>query len=132
MATVVVDFLSDINSSVAPAVNNAFNTSKQILKSSSKYVLNFPWYKNIYIVTGLIYVCWMFVGTLFYYFYDEWRIATAFYYAMEAGLSIGYCNPTEKTDPGRLFTIVYVIFGSSVVVGSLAGLGNELVSEKKV
>lgn len=106
--------------------------SKNLLESSTKYVTNFPWYKNIYLVTATLYICWMIVGTTFYYFYDEWRIATAFYYTLEAGLSIGYCYPSEKTDASRLFTIVHVVLGSSVVVGSLAGLGNEVISEKKV
>ena len=44
-------------------------------------------------------------------------MATAFYYAIEAGLSVGFCEPSEIDDWSRLFTTFYVLVGSSLVAG---------------
>ena len=91
-----------------------------------------PYYKNLWIVSLGSYSLWILIGLIYYKYIENWRFSTAFYYAIEAGLSIGFCDPTEKTDPSRLFTVVYVLLGSSVIVGSLGGLGNELLGTKTV
>lgn len=91
-----------------------------------------PWYKNIWFVTLSLYSLWILIGILYYKFVENWTYATAYFYAIEAGLSIGFCYPTERTDATRLFTVVYVLLGSSVVVGSLGGLGQEVLGEQKV
>jgi hypothetical protein len=91
-----------------------------------------PWYKNIWFVSLGLYSLWILIGVIYYKYVENWTFATAYFYAIEAGLSIGFCDPTERTDPSRLFTVVYVLLGSSVVVGSLSGLGNELLGKKTV
>jgi hypothetical protein len=91
-----------------------------------------PWYKNIWFVSLGLYSLWILIGVIYYKYIEDWTFSTAFFYAIEAGLSIGFCDPTERTDPSRLFTVVYVLLGSSVVVGSLGGLGNELLGNKTV
>ena len=46
--------------------------------------------------------------------------ATAFYYAGQAGLSIGFGAPYETDDESKLFTIFFVLCGSSFICASLA------------
>jgi hypothetical protein len=74
---------------------------------------------NVVLTVIGLYLLWTAVGIVFYTVYDGWTPATAFYYAMEAGLSIGFCNPVEKDDWSKLFTIFYVLIGSTIISGSV-------------
>jgi hypothetical protein len=60
----------------------------------------------------------------------NWTWATAFYYAVEAGLSIGFCSPSEKDDITRVFTIFYILIGSSVVSGAIGLLLYDIFTKK--
>jgi hypothetical protein len=37
----------------------------------------------------MIYLVWMTTGVLFYHYFNDFEFSTAFYYAIEAGMSIG-------------------------------------------
>lgn len=69
-----------------------------------------------------IYFAWICLGVIFYKYYDHFDTSTAFYYSLDAGLSIGYCNPTERNNLSKLFTIFYVILGSIIVTGSITAI----------
>ena len=82
----------------------------------------------IYLITGnfygfciFVYGLWVVVGVIFYTYMDNWTNATAFYYAMEAGLNIGFCKPSESSDNSKVFTIIYVVSGTIIVAG-IAGI----------
>jgi hypothetical protein len=72
---------------------------------------------NPYLLCSLIIVLWVGCGILFYVYNDYWTPATAYFYAIEAGLSIGFCYPAEINDSSRVYTIFYVIIASSAVSG---------------
>ena len=72
-----------------------------------------------------IYVMWTLLGTSFYHYYDKFAGPTAFFYAMEAGLSVGFCNPQEKDDTSKLFTIFYILLGGSLIAGSFGVILSE-------
>lgn len=64
---------------------------------------------------------WMGCGTLFYSYHNGWPLAQSFFYAVDAGMSIGFCTEVaETTVSSRAFTIVFIILGASVVGGALA------------
>lgn len=50
-------------------------------------------FANLYLVALVLYAVWIFSGLLFYYFVGEWTWATSFFFALQAGLSIGFCAP---------------------------------------
>ena len=85
---------------------------------------------DIYLFSTLTYAFWIFCGLVWYKYYSNWTWATAYYYTIEAGLSIGFCYPAEKEDWSKLFTIFYVLIGSSVVSGCLGLLATSLVSTR--
>ena len=62
-----------------------------------------------------VYMSWTVLGIAFYHYYDQFSGPTAFFFAMEAGLSVGFCNPQEKDDTSKLFTIFYVLIGGSLI-----------------
>lgn len=49
-------------------------------------------------------------------FINIFIVVQAFYYTINAGMSIGWCEGTlsETTDTSRLFTIFLILLGSSV------------------
>lgn len=83
---------------------------------------------NVYAFVFLTYSLWTLLGILFYKYYDNFTTSTAYYYAMEAGLSIGFCNPSEKDDWSRLFTIFYVLLGSCFVSGAIGIVAASILS----
>ena len=65
---------------------------------------------------------WMAVGTIFYATINHWPWHQAFFYAVDAGMSIGFCTDgvTEERTISKAFTIVYILLGASVVGGALS------------
>jgi Ca2+-binding EF-hand superfamily protein len=64
---------------------------------------------------------WIVSGTLFYSYCNDWPLAQSFFYAVDAGMSIGFCTDVAETKlTSKAFTIVYILLGASVVGGALA------------
>lgn len=64
---------------------------------------------------------WIATGTLFYSKYNGWPLPQSFFYAVDAGMSIGFCTDVAEIKVGsRAFTIVYILLGASCVGGALA------------
>lgn len=64
---------------------------------------------------------WIVTGTLFYSYCNEWPIPQSFFYAVDAGMSIGFCTNVHETKLlSKAFTILYILLGASVVGGALA------------
>ncbi|KAL7515959.1 hypothetical protein ACHAWX_001024, partial [Stephanocyclus meneghinianus] len=60
------------------------------------------------------------LGTLFYSFYNQWPLPQSFFYAVDAGMSIGFCTDVvEPNVTSRAFTVVYILLGASCVGGAL-------------
>ena len=69
---------------------------------------------------GIVFV-WIGAGTLFYAHHNGWPLSQAFFYAVDAGMSIGFCTEVaETTTSSRAFTVVFILLGASVVGGALA------------
>ena len=88
-------------------------------------------FKTSAFISLSIYIFWILVGTIFYVYYENFSIGTAYFYTLEAGLSIGFCNPSDKDNPSRIFTICLVLCGSSIVAGAIGAFASRL-SEPKV
>ena len=60
------------------------------------------------------------LATLFYSHYYSWPLPQSFFYAVDAGMSIGFCTDVAETDAAsRAFTIVHILLGASCVGGAL-------------
>eukprot|EP00804_Cyclotella_cryptica_P005672 CCRYP_000054-RA/>CCRYP_000054-RA protein AED:0.06 eAED:0.06 QI:5704/0.9/1/1/0.1/0.09/11/265/436 len=60
------------------------------------------------------------LGTLFYSFYNQWPLPQSFFYAVDAGMSIGFCTDVvEPNVTSRAFTVIYILLGASCVGGAL-------------
>ena len=88
-------------------------------KSRAKDIKLWLGNSSIINIAGMIYFIWVWVGIIFYKYHNNWTISTAYYYVIDAGLSIGFCDPVEPNDTSKMFTIFYIMTGSTVIVGSL-------------
>lgn len=70
---------------------------------------------------GIVLV-WITAGTLFYSFYNDWPLPQSFFYAVDAGMSIGFCveEVYETKLVSKAFTIIFILLGASVISGALA------------
>ena len=83
---------------------------------------------DIFLLTILVYALWLTVGLLYYIHYEQFTWPTAFYYAIEAGLAIGFCSPGDVDDYSKLFTMGFVLAGTTVVSGCMATVILRLLS----
>ena len=56
-------------------------------------------------------------GTLFYRNVEGWRVLDAFYFSVITLATVGYGDLTPKTDLGKLFTVLYIVIGISLLAG---------------
>jgi hypothetical protein len=52
---------------------------------------------RMYIWCLLVTLVWISSGTIFYSLYNEWPLAQSFFYAVDAGMSIGFCTDVFET-----------------------------------
>jgi hypothetical protein len=70
------------------------------------------------------------LGTLFYSFYNQWPLPQSFFYAVDAGMSIGFCTDVVEPNVGsRAFTVVYILLGASCVGGALVLMVQSILEE---
>jgi len=67
-------------------------------------------------------VCtWMAVGTMFYSLCNDWPLAQSFFYAVDTGMSIGFCTDVAEVKlSSKAFTIMHILLGASVMTGALS------------
>jgi len=76
---------------------------------------------KMYLACLAIVMLWIITGTLFYSIFNNWPLPQSFFYAIDAGMSVGFCTDITETSVGsRAFTIVYILLGASCVGGALA------------
>ncbi len=62
-------------------------------------------------------------GTLFYARVEEWRILDALYFTIITLATVGYGDFAPRTDAGKIFTMVYIFVGISLISGFIILLG---------
>jgi Ca2+-binding EF-hand superfamily protein len=96
---------------------------------------------SMYLTCMAIVSVWIASGTLFYSYCNDWPLAQSFFYAVDAGMSIGFCTDVHEVKlVSKAFTIVYILLGASVTGGALAlfiqdaveGLSTPAVQEYQV
>lgn len=70
-------------------------------------------------------------GTLFYARVEHWRVLDALYFTIITLTTVGYGDITPKTDAGKIFTIVYIFVGISLISGFIILLGEHSKKMKR-
>ena len=58
------------------------------------------------------------VGVAFYQWVEKLSFVDALYFSVITLTTVGYGDITPQTDAGKLFTVVYVLFGIAIIVAT--------------
>ena len=75
-------------------------------------------------------VALMTVGTLFYAVVEGWSLLDSLYFAVIAAATVGFGDFAPQTDPGKAFTIVYVLTGVGLLVMILSRIATGMVEQR--
>ena len=63
------------------------------------------------------------IGTTFYVQVEGWRVLDALYFTIITLTTVGYGDITPQTDAGKIFTMIYIFVGISLISGFIILLG---------
>ena len=75
-------------------------------------------------------VALMTVGTLFYAVVEGWSLLDSLYFSVIAAATVGFGDFAPQTDPGKAFTIVYVLIGVGLLVMILSRIATGMVEQR--
>lgn len=81
-------------------------------KSAKNYDLNFYTQTGakIFLVAG----SYIILGAVFYHEIEKWNWLDSYYFVIVTLATVGYGDIAPKTDPGKIFTIFFIIFGVAI------------------
>ena len=72
---------------------------------------------------------WMIIlvvsGTIFFSWIENWSILDSLYFSIVTLTTVGYGDFSPTTTAGKLFAIIYMIFGLSMIAASISVLAME-------
>jgi voltage-gated potassium channel len=54
-------------------------------------------------------------GTVIFSLLEDWSIVDSFYFSVVTATTVGFGDLAPETDEAKLFTVVYIIFGISII-----------------
>ena len=78
---------------------------------------------------GLLFAAWLASGVAFYYYCDEdWSLDYAIFFAINAGLGVGYGDYVPDRPVTKVFTVAFSVVGTSLIMGGL-GIFFEMLTQ---
>jgi hypothetical protein len=71
-------------------------------------------------------------GTVVFSLLEDWSIVDSFYFSVVTATTVGFGDLTPATDAAKLFTVVYIIFGISIIGTFLDARFKKLTYERTV
>eukprot|EP00466_Bigelowiella_natans_P006552 jgi/Bigna1/88145/estExt_fgenesh1_pg.C_280171 len=99
--------------------------------NSSRFVEVKHFFQSPAVVFAIVWMVWVAAAVLFYMQHNGWAFTASFYYAIQAGMAVGFGAIIEPNDGSRLYTIVHVLIGSSFIVYVLSLIMKKLISNSK-
>ena len=69
-------------------------------------------------------------GTIFYSLEEGWSVVDAFYFSVTTLTTVGLGDLTPTTTIGKLFTVVYIFAGLSIILGVIDTVAKETLSRQ--
>lgn len=54
-------------------------------------------------------------GTVVFSLLEDWSIVDLIYFSVVTATTVGFGDLTPATDPAKLFTVIYIVFGLSII-----------------
>ena len=81
---------------------------------------------------GLLFAAWLAAGVSFYYYCDEdWSLDYAVFFAVNAGLGVGYGDYVPDRPVTKVFTVCFSVVGTSLIMGGLGIFFEMLTTQAK-
>jgi hypothetical protein len=84
--------------------------------------------ENIYLVSSVVFFLSLVVGICFYMYVNQWSLPLSYYFAASVLLGDMYLVPTEPTSSSQVFTLIYFLWGTTLLAGAVAATANTLIS----
>lgn len=69
-------------------------------------------------------------GTFFYHNVEGWTWLDSFYFSVITLTTVGYGDFSPQTDPGKVFTMVYIFAGLGILSGFATLIGKQIVAHR--
>ncbi len=69
-------------------------------------------------------------GTLFYSTVEGWSVVDALYFSVTTLTTVGLGDLAPKTTIGKLFTVIYIFAGLSIIVGFIETVAKETLARQ--
>ena len=86
-----------------------------------------PETRALLILSGLV----LAIGVLFYIRVEGWSLIDSIYFCVVTLGTVGYGDITPTTDVGKIFTIIYILVGLSIIGGFFATLGQLVTARER-
>lgn len=83
--------------------------------------------ENLYLISSLIFFTSLVIGISFYMYVNQWSFSLSYYFAASVLLGDMYLIPVEPTPTSQAFTLVYFLWGTTLLAGAVAATANTLV-----
>jgi voltage-gated potassium channel len=70
------------------------------------------------------------IGTVFYSLEEGWSVVDAFYFSVTTLTTVGLGGLTPQTTIGKLFTVVYIFAGLSIILGFIETVAKETLDRQ--
>ena len=72
-------------------------------------------------------LAWIGGGTVIYKYTNDWCWSNAFYFSVQAGMSVGFGSLPERNKWSRIYSSIHVLLGASIVVGAVGYFAQEWI-----
>jgi voltage-gated potassium channel len=103
-----------------------FVTTLRLVRSVANAWRRDPQFRSL---VGLV-VITLLGGTIFYSTVEGWTIVDAFYFSVTTLTTVGLGDLAPTTTARRLFTVIYIFAGISIILGFIDTLARETLSRR--
>ncbi len=93
--------------------------------------VRYAWQDPAFRVLALVVMSVLGAGTVFYHSVEGWRWLDSLYFCVITLATVGYGDFSPKTDPGKIFTILYIFIGIGLLVAVFTRLADALLAAQK-
>ena len=93
----------------------------------NRNIYTIKWYTQLYFLGPLILIISLAIGISFYVFYNGWSLSSATFCASATLMGSIFGVPDQPTDLGAAFTIIYYIYGISLVSSILGAVVGSMI-----
>ena len=108
-------YCSNLKAQLIPGDNSS--TDSVSLDMCTRALANLWKHSLLMAVLGVL--AWVGAAMLFYHHQNGWSAAKSFFYACDAGLSVGFGSFAEPNDASLAYTLAHLLVGASIIAGAL-------------